>query len=146
MGIKDDVKPFIQYLFYTRSFKVIPQAHVYLPIQKFVEEITDYKTIINQLNRGETDFQPLVYPSLHQHLAVSELLLSNRREIYSSLSVERLGGFMTTYFLTLPDPGQPYPFFYTFPYGYDDMLKNKQRKGSLKVKRRFFMNTILTYE
>jgi hypothetical protein len=43
---------------------------------------------------------------------------------------------MTTYFITLPDPGQPYPFFYTFPYGFEEMLKNKQRKGSLKVKRR----------
>jgi hypothetical protein len=74
--------------------------------------------------------------SLHQLLAVSELILSDRREVYSALAVERLGGFMTTYFITLPDPGQPYPFFYTFPYGYEDMLKNKQRKGSLKVKRR----------
>jgi hypothetical protein len=77
-----------------------------------------------------------VYPSLHQLFSTAERVLSNRRELYSTLAVERLGGFMTTYFLTIPDPGQPYPFFYTFPYGHDDMLKSKQRKGSVKVKRR----------
>lgn len=91
---------------------------------------------MNHNNANESHSQLLVYPSLHQHLTLSELLYINQKELFSNLSVERLGGFMTTYFLTLPDPGQPYPFFYTFPYAYDDMAKNKQRKGPLKIKRR----------
>lgn len=118
--------------------------------QKFVEDLSIYKVqVVKQTQKkielggspqstsasSSPDNYP-IYPSLRQLFTTAERVLSNRKDLYSALAVERLGGFMTTYFITLPDPGQPYPFFYTFPYGYDDMLKNKQRKGSLKVKRR----------
>lgn len=103
-----------------------------------VEDISEYKSSSLRLkSSSETShLSSKMYPSLLQLLMNSQSRLSIRQELYSSLSVERLGGYMTTYFLNLSDPGQPYPFFYTFPYGYEDLIKNKYKKGSIKIKRR----------
>lgn len=97
-----------------------------------MEEISDYKSS----NSKSKNSSQQLYPSLQQLLMFSQSRLSIRQELYSSLSVERLGGYMTTYFLNLADPGQPYPFFYTFPYGYDELIRNKYKKGTIKIKRR----------
>ncbi len=77
-----------------------------------------------------------IYPSLLQLLSIVQTKLASRQEFFNAVAVERLTGFMTTYFLKMSDPGQPYPFFYIFPYGYEDVLKSKQRKGYVKIKRR----------
>merc|ERR1712000_725818 len=98
--LKDDVRPFVQYLFHTRSFK------------RLINGIYSAKI---DIRRGENE---CVSSSLLRFMTLSDARLESRLILYRELSTQRLGGYLVTYFAhVLPNQEQhQYPFVYQFPY------------------------------
>lgn len=67
--------------------------------------------------------------------------LAHRTQFYAELTRMRLGTYMTTYFLRVPQGQleQPYSFLYTFPCSLGSISKNSGLSGrnKIKVKRRW---------
>jgi hypothetical protein len=150
--LKDDVRPFVLALLHTRSFKVplllLSSSHsppslilfLALPIQKLVLDIHLFKKHRPVAYQGGVLDESHISPTLSRFMTSAESRLAKRLQFYSTISTQRIGGYLTTFFADTTTPTstsdstqssilheQLFDFLYLFPYSADAMKRHIQQ-------------------